>query len=186
MHNRSEIDTRSGGLLSYLLTMQDCIEDGNAAIVRLMPLAEKISRHLAAEYYIDYADRGDLLQSVYTGLVEAVRRDDGRGAVDGIAIKWMYGSGREHIYRSRRFYGAGVSNSVTHVDIDFDIPDYRNPERDYAVKQILERLDADTRSAAAMRMIYADGLSYVEAANKIGMSEGGMYKMLARVKRAHK
>lgn len=164
----------------------ECTEDGNAAIVRLMPLAERISRHLAAEYYIDYADRDDLLQSVYTGLVEAVRRDDGRGAVDGIAIKWMYGSGREHIYRSRRSYGVGVSNSVAHVDIDFDIPDYRNPERVYAVKQILERLDADTRSASAMRMIYAEGLSYVEVANKIGMSEGGMYKMLARVKRAHK
>jgi len=31
----------------------ECTEDGNAAIVRLMPLAEKIARHLAAEYYID-------------------------------------------------------------------------------------------------------------------------------------
>jgi len=151
-----------------------------------MPLAERIARHLAAEYYIDYADRGDLLQSVYTGLVEAVRRDDGRGAVDGIAIKWMYGSGREHIYRSRRFYGVGVSNNVVHVDIDFDISDYRNPERAYAVKQILERLDADTRSASAMRMIYADGIKYTEAAERIGMSEGGLYKMLTRVKRAYK
>lgn len=167
-------------------TNVDCIEDGNAAIVRLMPLAEKISRHLAAEYYIDYADRDDLLQSVYTGLVEAVRRDDGRGAVDGIAIKWMYGAGRDYIYKMRRHFGLGISAEITHAEFDFDVADHRNPERHYAAKQILVRLDADTRSASAMRMIYADGLSYVEAANKIGMSEGGMYKMLTRVKRAHK
>lgn len=162
------------------------IEGGDVAIVRLMPLAEKIARNLAAEYYIDYADRGDLLQSVYTGLVEAVRRDDGRGAVDGLAIKRMYGSGRDYIYKMRRHFGRGISDHITHTEFDFDIADHRNPERDLECKQILRLLDADKRAAAAMRMIYADGLSYIETAEKIGMSEGGLYKMLTRAKRAHK
>lgn len=176
----------SGLAARYQLSTMLSVEGGDAAIVRLTPLAQKISRHLMRDYYIDYQDYEDLQQSVYVGLVEAVRDDDGRGAVDGIAIKRMYGAGRDYIYKMRRHFGCGISADITHATFDFDIADHRNPERDLECKQILKRLDADKRSAAAMRMIYVDGLSYVETANRIGMSEGGMYKMLARVKRAHK
>ena len=162
------------------------IEDGNAAIVRLTPLAQKISLHLIRDYYIDFQDYADLQQSIYVGLIEAVRNDDGRGAVDGIAISRMYGAGRDHIYKMRRHFGRGISDHITHTEFDFDIADHSNPERDLECKQILRQLDADKRAAAAMRMIYADGLSYIETAEKIGMSEGGLYKMLTRAKRAHK
>lgn len=176
----------SGLAACYQLLTMHSIEGGDVAIVRLMPLAQKISRHLMRDYYIDYQDEEDLRQAVYAGLVEAVRNDDGRGAVDGLATKRMYGSGRDYIYKMRRHFGRGISADITHATFDFDIADHRNPERDLECKQILGMLDTDKRAAAAMRMIYADGLSYIETAEKIGMSEGGLYKMLTRAKRAHK
>lgn len=149
-----------------------------------MPLAEKIARDIVRKYGA-YELSNDVLQLAYVGLCDAANRYNGNTETfEAYAVSRMYGEARDYLYKERRMLGRGITNQlfIDH-DADYDSADLRDPESICAARQIIAAIDAlPEREQQIIRMIYLEESSYVDAATAVGMSEGGMYKLLARTK----
>lgn len=149
-----------------------------------MPLAEKIARDIVRKYGA-YELSNDVLQLAYVGLCDAANRYNGNAETfESYAVHRMYGEARDYLYKERRMLGRGITDQVfIDHEADADCTDLRDPESICAARQIIAYIDAlPERERTIIRMVYLDETSYVETAAAVGMSEGGMYKLLARTK----
>jgi RNA polymerase sigma factor (sigma-70 family) len=151
----------------------------------LIPLAKKIARDVSRKYGAGYEQSNDILQFAYVGLCDAASRDDGDSATfQAYAVSRMYGEARDYLYKERRMLGCGITDQlfIDH-DADYDSADLCDPESICAARQIIAAIDAlPEREQTIIRMIYFDEVSYIDTAAAVGMSEGGMYKLLSRTK----
>lgn len=150
-----------------------------------MPLAKKIALDVLRKHGASFEQLQDLQQFAYVGLCDAASRDTGDAATfEAYAVSRMYGEARDYLYKERRMLGRGITNQlfIDH-DADADCADLRDPESICAARQIIAAIDAlPERERQIIRMIYLDEISYIDTAKEVGMSEGGMYKLLARTK----
>lgn len=164
--------------------MQNCNEI-TGKVIPLLPLAAKIARDVVRKYGA-YELSNDVLQFAYVGLCDAASRDNGDAATfEAYAISRMYGEARDYLYKERRMLGRGITDQVfIDHDANYDSADLRNPESICAARQIIAAIDAlPERERQIIRMIYLDATSYIDTAKAVGMSDGGMYKLLARTKK---
>lgn len=163
--------------------MQNCNEVAGK-VIPLLPLAAKIARDVIRKYGA-YELSNDVLQFACVGLCDAAQRDTGDAATfEAYAVGRMYGEARDYLYKERRMLGRGITDQlfIDH-DADYDSADLRDPESICATRQIVAAIDAlPERERTIIRMVYLDETSYVDTAAAVGMSEGGMYKLLARTK----
>lgn len=150
-----------------------------------MPLAKKIALDVMRKYGASHDQLPDLQQCAYLGLCDAAGRDEGpTEAFTAYAVHRMYGEARDYLYKERRMLGRGITDelAIDHAAIP-DAIDSRDPESICAAHQMIAAIDAlSERERTIIRMVYLDESSYIDTAKAINMSEGGMYKLLARTK----
>lgn len=154
-------------------------------VIPLIPLAKNIAIDVLRKYGASFDQLQDLQQATLVGLCEAANKDNGDSVTfEAYAVKWMYGSAREHMYKDRRMFGAGITNSLKiDYDADYDSIDLRNPESICYTRQVIEKIDSlPERERTIIIAIYLDGKSYVETAASVNMSEGGLHKLIVRIK----
>lgn len=150
-----------------------------------MPLAKKIAFDVLRKHGANFEQLQDLQQFALLGLCDAAQRDAGdTETFEAYAVRRMYGEARDYLYKERRMLGRGITDQIfIDHDADADCADLRDPESICATRQIIAAIDAlPERERQIIKMIYVDEISYIDAASAVGMSEGGMCKLLARTK----
>lgn len=151
----------------------------------MLPLAKKVALDVLRKHGANFEQLQDLQQFALLGLCDAAQRDAGdTETFEAYAVSRMYGEARDYLYKERRMLGRGITDQIF-IDHDAacDSADLRDPESICAARQIIAAIDAlPDRERQIIRMVYLDETSYIETAAAVGMSEGGMYKLLARTK----